>query len=220
MEPEELQPMSFRQSALAILLALPVLPAQSPLPELRTEATAGGSIFHIRNAAGQPLTAYFIELVNYPGSFYQLWQDETNSAPIPPGGEKHIPNTNMTVGAVPEYVKLQAAMFADGSTAGAPDKVEQLLAHRRYLLGTVRKLIASLEANPSEPGRQVKMMLELLEPPIDRTPSAMRAYRKSQQFINDTADKSLYLDIAAKLKSTPLKDVLATLRAAESALSH
>jgi len=34
------------------------------------------------------------------------------------GGEKRIQVENMTVGAVPDYVKMQAAIYADGSTAG------------------------------------------------------------------------------------------------------
>lgn len=40
--------------------------AQPPLPELRTEPAAGGSIFYIRNVGAQPLTAYLIELVAVP----------------------------------------------------------------------------------------------------------------------------------------------------------
>src|SRR5450759_4088463 len=141
MEPEAPPPMLLTLSTLAILLA-------PPLPELRTEATAGGSIFHLRNNASQPLTGYLIELVDYPGSSYALWQDEIAATPIPPGGEKHIPVANMTVGAVPEYVKLQAALFADGSSAGIPEKVAQFVERRRYTLTTTRELITRLGKTP------------------------------------------------------------------------
>ena len=196
--------MLLTMSALALLLA-------PPLPELRTEATDGGSIFHIRNNATQPLTAYFIELVNYPGSFYQLWQDETNAAPIPPGGEKHIPNTNMTVGAVPEYVKFQAALFADGSTAGTPEKVEQLLERRRHVLATARELITRLEKSPPATTTDLKQWAGTI-------PLPTRTNRNTQAAINNLAAKALILDTAAKLEKTPPSEALTTLRAAERSL--
>ena len=41
------------------------------------------------------------------------------SEPFPPGREKRIPITNMTVGAVPDHVKLQAAFYADGTSSAA-----------------------------------------------------------------------------------------------------
>ncbi len=186
-------------SAFALLLA-------PPLPELRTEATDGGSIFHIRNTAAQPLTGYFIELVNYPGSFYQLWQDETNAAPIPPGGQKKIPNTNMTVGAVPEYVKLQAAIFADGSSAGAPEKVTILQERRRHTFATARELIARLEKTPPATSADLKQL-------ADSIPTPTRSNRNTQAAINNVAAKALILDTAAKLESTSPAAVLAALRA-------
>jgi hypothetical protein len=186
-------------SALALLLA-------PPLPELRTEATGGGSIFHIRNTAALPLTGYFIELRNYPGSFYQLWQDETNSAPIPPGGRKQIPNSNMTVGAVPEYVKLQAAIFTDGSTAGAPEKVITLQERRRHTLATARELIARLEKAPPATSAELRQW-------ADSIPTPTRSNRNSQDAINNVAAKALILASAAKLESTSPAAVLTTLRA-------
>src|SRR6266498_4835408 len=98
--------MSLQPIALA-LLAVGISAAQ-PLPDLRTEAAAGGSVFHVRNTAQQPLTAFLIELVDYPGSSYWVFQDDL-AAPAAPGAEQHIPVSNMTVGAVPDYVKLTAA---------------------------------------------------------------------------------------------------------------
>jgi hypothetical protein len=66
--------------------------AAQPLPELRTEATAGGSIFIVRNTASQPVTAFLIELVNYPGSYSALWHDEAGRELIAPGAEKRSRN--------------------------------------------------------------------------------------------------------------------------------
>ena len=51
--------------------------------------------------------------------------------PIAAAAELRKPITNMTVGAAPEYVKMQAAVFADGSTAGAPEKVSAILERRK-----------------------------------------------------------------------------------------
>src|SRR5262249_13095214 len=99
--------------------------AQSPLPGLRVEAVAARSVFYVRNTSKQPLTAFLIELVGYPGSSYAYWF-EYPAEPVAAGGEKRIQVTNMLVGAAPDYVKLQAAIYADGTTAGTPQKVEQL----------------------------------------------------------------------------------------------
>ncbi|HWF47277.1 MAG TPA: hypothetical protein VG168_09745, partial [Bryobacteraceae bacterium] len=84
-----------------------------PLPQLRVEPTGGGSFFYVRNTASQPLTAFLIELVDYPGSSYSFWQDDVNAEPIAPGTEQKIHVGNMTVGAVPDYVKMEAALYAD-----------------------------------------------------------------------------------------------------------
>ena len=122
--------------AAVLLVALPAIAAEIPLPELRIEPTAGGSIFYIKNNSPQALNAYLIELVDYPGSSYSFWQDETVAEPIPPKAEKRIQVANMTVGAVPDYVKMQAALYAGGASAGIPEKVAQLLDRRRVTLET------------------------------------------------------------------------------------
>jgi len=196
-----------------MLLALPTLAlllAPPPLPELRTEATDAGSRFHVRNMAAQPLKAFLIELVNYPGSFYMYWHDETTAAPIPPGGSLEISITNMTVGAAPEYVKLQAALYADGVTAGSPEKIAQLLDRRRHLLATTRQLIARLEQSTPAALRQW----------AESIPSPTRANRATQSSINDVAAKALILDTAARLESTPPAAILTALRKTEQALAN
>ena len=108
---------SVRLVSLTVGAALAVFAADAPLPDLRIEPTGGGSIFYVRNTAAQPLTAYLIELVDYPGSNYFYWQDDPADA-LPPDKTREIHVTNMTVGAVPDQVKLRAAIYADGSTAG------------------------------------------------------------------------------------------------------
>ena len=46
--------------------------------------TNGGSILIIRNVAAQPLTGFLIELLNYPGSYHGVWQDNITAEPIAP----------------------------------------------------------------------------------------------------------------------------------------
>ncbi len=197
------------QRPVAALFLMLTAYAQSPLPELRTEPTDGGSVFRIRNTSSQPLTAYLIELIDYPGSYYALWQDEIAS-PIPPGGEKRIPVTNMTVGAVPDYVKLQAALYADGSSSGVPEKVVQFIERRKFTLETTRQLIGRIEKGASI--AELKQWAESFPPPT-------RSNRTSQTTVNNTAARALILDTAGKLENQTPANVLSALRISESALA-
>src|SRR5579875_167498 len=110
--------MTLKFLAATVALACSASGAGAPLPQLRIEPTTGGSIFYVKNVASQPLTGYLIELVDYPGSSYTFWQDslgaEFGLEAISPGQEKRIQVANMTVGAVPDYVKMEAAVYADG----------------------------------------------------------------------------------------------------------
>ncbi len=180
------------------------------LPELRTEPTGGGSIFHVKNTSSQPLTAYLIELVGYPGSSYSLWQDEISGEPISPGGEKQIHVVNMTVGAVPDYVKLQAAIFADGSTAGVPEKVAQFIERRKAVLQTTRELIGRLEKGATK--ADLQQWADSLQP-------VGKVKQNSQPVINQGASRALVIDIAAYMDGHSKEDTLAKLRASETALA-
>jgi hypothetical protein len=198
----------------AFLIALPALAATPPLPELRTEPTGGGSIFFVRNVATQPLTSYVIELVGYPGSSYSLWQDETTSDPIPAGAEKRIPVTNMTVGAVPDYVKIQAARYADGSTSGIPEKVAQLVERRKFVVEITRELIRRLEKG----GAAKTELIAELKQWSDALPPVGRVNRNSQPGINQAAGRALIADIIGRIDKASTDDALAALRKWESAL--
>lgn len=137
-----MQTARFLAAAFAAALSAPA--ADAPLPELRIEPKTAGSIFFVHNTSTQPLTAFLIELVDYPGSSYYYWQDESGVT-VAPGATREIQVTNMTVGAVPDYVKLRAAIYADGSTAGVADRVEWLIGRRRTLLETTREIIRRVE---------------------------------------------------------------------------
>jgi hypothetical protein len=130
---------------LAIGMVAAIAAAQSALPGLRLEAVDTGSLLFVQNRAAQPLTAFLIELVDYPGSSFTHLHDDLPEA-VAPGAEKRIPVSNMLPGAVPDYVKLQAAIFADGSTAGAAQKVAVLLERRRGVLRATREAIRLIAA--------------------------------------------------------------------------
>jgi hypothetical protein len=210
--------MPVRTLAAFAFLAVSATAAQLPLPELRTEPTDGGSFFTIRNVSSQLLTGYLIELVNYPGSSYALWQDEIASEPIPPGGEKRIRVANMTVGAVPDHVKLQAALYADGSSAGIPEKVAQFVERRRFSLETTRELIRRVEKAQAAGAPKTTVVADLKQW-SDSMPPPSRANRNSQAAINQAAAKALIADTVARMDAQSVQDTLTVLHASERALA-
>jgi hypothetical protein len=207
--------MLFPRLTAAVLLALSAAAAEAPLPVLRIEPTTGGSIFFVKNTSTQPLTAYLIELVNYPGSSYSLWVEEITGQPLAPGAEKRIPVANMTVGAVPDYVKLQAALFADGASSGVPEKITQLTERRRSLLTTTRELITRLE----KPGAASPALIADLKQWSESLQPAGKPKRESQLFINQSAARGLIAETVAALEKSSVEDTLAHLRSSERALA-
>jgi hypothetical protein len=190
----------------ATALLMPLLAIAAQLPDLRTEPIGGGTVFFVKNTSPQPLTGYLIELVNYPGSSYSLWQDEISAEPIPPGGEKRIQVTNMTAGAVPDYMKIQAATYADGSTAGVSEKIAQFIDRRRFVLETTRELIRRLEKGATK--ADLTQWADSLQPVGKVKPN-------SQPAINQAAGRALVSETAARLDA----ETLHRLRASEKALA-
>jgi len=136
--------------AIAFLAALFLTAADPPLPGLRVEPAPHGSVLYVRNVYSQPLTAFLIEMVDYPGSRFSHSTDEVAGEGIPAGVEKAIPVSSMLVGAVsPEYVKVQAALYADGASSGNPEKIKLLIAQRSSRLETARELIHRIETAQS-----------------------------------------------------------------------
>ena len=202
-----------------LVLLVAALPAAAQLvPTLRVEPAAGGSVFFVKNTAAQPVTAYLIELVGYPGSSYSFWQDKNGAELIPAGGEQRIPVANMTVGAVPEYVKMEAAIFADGSTAGVPEKVAQLTARRRAVLSTTRELVRRLETARSAGTAKPALIAELEQWSNSLEPSA-RSRRVSQASIDAAAARERIGETVGKLNGGGIDDALGQLRAAELSLA-
>ncbi|MGO9256267.1 MAG: hypothetical protein ACLQU1_08200 [Bryobacteraceae bacterium] len=202
----------------ALLVVLPALMAQPPLPGLRIEPTAGGSIFFVKNTASQALTACLIELVGYPGSSDSFWQDNNASELIPAGVELRIPVSNMTVGAAPEYVKLQAAIYADGTSSGIPEKVTQLVERRRFILETTRELIRRLEKAQPAGVAKTALIADLNEWSESMQPPG-KSRQVSQATINRAAARGLIAQTIGQLNDTSLGEALGKLRAAERSLA-
>jgi hypothetical protein len=204
--------------AAVFLLALPAIAAEMPLPELRIEPTGGGSIFYIKNNSTAPLAAYLIELVGYPGSSYSFWQDETVAEPIPPKAEKRIQVSNMTVGAVPDYVKMQAAVYAGGASAGIAEKIVQLRERRRAMLDTVRELVRRIEKAQSEKTAKSDLIAALKQS-ADAMQSSGKGNRNSQAAINQAASRDVILVTNVRIGMQSPADALTVLRTWERALS-
>jgi hypothetical protein len=198
------------RNLVAALFAIATAAAQAPLPVLRIEPTTGGSVFYIKNTHTAPLTAYMVEMPDYPGSYYVLFEDMLDAPPVAPGTELRKPITNMTVGAVPDYVKLQAAVFADGSTAGAPDKVTAILERRKATLATIRDLITRLEKGQS--AADLKEWSDS-QPPIPRNRT------RTQDAFNQAAVRSAIAKASSRLTSDGRDQTLAQLRTIERTLA-
>lgn len=136
------------------MFALPLmaLAADAPIPALRVEAEANGSgsVFNVKNTYSQPLTALFIELVDFPSDTYAFTRDELGAGAIAAGTEKTIRVANPTPGTAPANVKVTAAVYADGETAGAPDKVKHILNLRKGRLENTREMIQRIEKDQKE----------------------------------------------------------------------
>jgi hypothetical protein len=203
--------------AAVMLLALPALAVDMPLPELRIEPIGGGSIFYIKNTSPVALTEYLIELVDYPGSSYSFWQDETVAEPIAPKTEKRIQVANMTVGAVPDYVKMRAALYAGGGSAGIPGKVAQLLDRRRAMLDTTRQLIARIEKAQAERTPKFTLVAALKEWADTMQPSG-KGNRNSQAAINQAASRGVIVATTVRIDIQSPPEALTVLRTWERAL--
>jgi hypothetical protein len=207
------------KTGLLFVLSAAFAVAESPLPELRVEPAVQSSILFVKDAASQPpLTAFLVELVGYPGSYYQLWEDDITSGPVEPGVEKRIPISNMTVGAVPNYVKLTAAIYADGTSAGAPEKVAQLVERRKAMLVATRDLIARLDGARGANKTAATLASELKQEAA-ALPALTRSTQKSQAAINQSAVKNATSEAAGYLSGHSIEETITALRGAEAKLA-
>jgi hypothetical protein len=135
--------------AATLLVAIPLLAADAPMPTLHVEAEASGSIITVKNTYSQPLAGLLIEMVD-SAEPYTFTRDEIGPNAIAPGTEKKLRVTNPAPGAEPDKVKVMAAIYEDGSTVGAPEKVNHILNLRRARLKNTRDIIARIEKDQKD----------------------------------------------------------------------
>jgi len=203
---------------IALLAAAATVFAQPPLPGLRVEPISGGTVFYVKNTASQPLAAFILELDGYPGGGYVFVHDESSGGPIAPGSEERIQSASMTPGAAPDYMKIEAAIYADGSSAGKPEKVAQLVDHRRVMLETDRGLIGRIEKAKAG-GAQKAAAVADLKQWAESIPQPVRRERFRAAGVNQTDTRALIEKTAAQLDAGSFDEVLAGLHAAERALA-
>src|SRR5258708_11397501 len=191
--------------AIAFLAALPLIAADRPLPGLRVEPAPKGSVIYIRNVYTQPLNAFLVELIDYPGSRFAYAIDEVSGEGIPTGVEKAFPVSSMLVGAVsPEYVKMQAALYADGSVSGNPEKIKQLIAHRSLTLETTRELIRRIETAQSN-GTSKLGIIDIL--------------KQWSSSLDNLYEKGMIALAIGKLEQQSIEPVLSNLKRTEQAIA-
>jgi neopullulanase len=128
---------------LLLIAAYSVCATGAPLPLLRLEVDGDGCRAFVKNAHSVPLTAFWLEQVGYPGTQWSNWSD-ASANPLAPGAERNFWFKNQSVCASPDYAKVLAAIYQDGTTAGDPNRIERIIAGR---------------------GRPGKASIEKVEPP-------------------------------------------------------
>jgi hypothetical protein len=205
--------------AATLMLAVSAVAAEPQLPSLRIEPTGGGSILYVKNVADKPLTAFLIELVDYPGSSYSYWEDSVpGGEPVLSGQEKKITIQNMTVGAVPDYVKIRAAIYSDGTTAGIPQRVQVLLDRRRAAREAIGELLNRLHAAKSANAVRVNFATSLNRSAEIMTPPP-NSDKMSTFAISRSITKNYFLEIAAYLDAHTFDQAITLLESKQKELA-
>jgi len=109
---------------------------------------------------------------------------------------------------------MQAAVYADGSTAGAPEKVALLLGRRRTNLETTRELIRRIEkAGAAEDART----------DLNNWTAGMAPVSRAQRFaaagVNQAAAQQLIAETSRALAAGDAAPIIARLRSSEAVLA-
>jgi hypothetical protein len=132
-----------------MLIDLAVFALLASPPEVTAEPRGEGSVIRVRNTGTQHLTAFLVEIVDYPGNEFGMQWDEGCLETVAPGAEKQVVVESMMPGTVPDYLRVRAGVYADGSTFGEASKVNQIVSSRRLRLKLTRDLIDRVEKGRS-----------------------------------------------------------------------
>jgi hypothetical protein len=143
--------------------AVACIAAGSPCPGVKAEPTDNGSLIRIRHSEAQPLTAFLVEIVDYPGNRFAYLGDELFREGIAAGEEKRIAVTSLMPGTVPDYLRMTAGVYKNGVTCGAPDKVKLIIDARRQNLQLTRDIIGRIEKSVSAREPRDNLIAQLAE---------------------------------------------------------
>src|SRR3954454_19908677 len=96
--------------AAIILAGVVTVMAGTPCPEVKAEPVEDGSLIRIRHNQPHLLTAFLVEIVDYPGNQFSRMQDDLFRPGIAAGDERRIVVSNLMPGTVPDYLKVTAAI--------------------------------------------------------------------------------------------------------------
>lgn len=187
----------------AILTGLIAVMATTPCPEVKAEPVDDGSLIRIRHNQPHPLTAFLLEIVDYPGNRFSHMQDDLFRPTTAAGEEGRIVVASLMPGTVPDYLKVTAAIYANGDTCGPADKVKLIIDARRQNLQLNRELISSIEKARDARKSAQEIAAELTE----------RARSESPAF------SGVMTHVAEELKRRSVDEVLGVLRIVEQTLA-
>jgi hypothetical protein len=129
---------------MAILTGIVAAIAQTACPEVKAEPVENGSLIYLRHNEAQPLTGFLIEIVDYPGNRFVYMKDELFGASLAAGEERRIVVNSLMPGTVTDYLKVTAAVYADGATCGKAEKVKLIIDARRQQRELNREIISRI----------------------------------------------------------------------------
>jgi hypothetical protein len=142
-------------------------------------------------------------MVDYPGNNFQIVVDEVWGKPLPSGHERTYHTPALMPGTVPEYLKVVAAIYEDGTTAGKAEDTAILLDDRRRKLRGLQAILPRLEK--LHPGKTAPQIIADLRTWKDSLASELR-------FV---ADIVIY-----QLERVPVPELLEDLRGREQAVAN
>jgi hypothetical protein len=181
---------------------VPVMSA-APCPEVNAEPFKDGSLIRIRHDQPQVLTAFLIEIVDYPGNRFAHLEDELFRDSIPAGKERRLVVSSLMPGTVPDYLKVTAAIYGDGTVCGTLEKVKLILDARRENLQQTREIIGRIQKAQTSQGSTASLTAELRARAQSASPSV----------------KGVFSHVADQLDRVSLHEVLRSLRVVEQTLA-
>jgi hypothetical protein len=192
-----------RQTIIALLTGVVAAIAGIPCPEVKAEPVENGSLIRLRHNEAQPLTGFLIEIVDYPGNRFAYMRDELFGSSIAAGHERRIVVNNLMPGTVPDYLKVTAAVYANGTSCGTADKVKLIIDARRENRQLNRAIIGRIKEGLSAGASTENLTTDLTK------------WARSNSAVNS----AVITHVVEQLKRTSTDKVLSALEKVEQILA-